>query len=174
MIQNTTLNKIAILGITGSGKSTVSRRIAEKTRLSLFHMDALFWKSGWTEVPETEYIRGQAEILKNNPRWIIEGWINSKLVERIRQADLIVYLDYSGLRAALRYAWRAVKYRKVARPELPPDCVDTFKLRRFLIILFRGERREIEEALTMAHVESKVVRLASPSEMEQYLQTFNA
>ena len=114
----TNLNKIAILGITGSGKSTVSRRIAEKTGLPLFHMDALFWKSGWTEVPEAEYRKAQEEILKNNPRWIIEGWVNPHLMERIVQADLIIYLDYVGWRAAWRYLVRAIKYRKVARREV--------------------------------------------------------
>jgi len=170
----TNLNKIAILGITGSGKSTVSRRIAEKTGLPLFHMDALFWKSGWTEVPEAEYRKAQEEILKNNPRWIIEGWVNPHLMERIVQADLIIYLDYVGWRAAWRYLVRAIKYRKVARPELPPDCFDTFKLHRFLISLFRGERSEIEEALRMVNAEPKVVRLKSPRKMEQYLKTFNA
>lgn len=168
------LNKIAILGITGSGKSTVSRRVAEKTGLPLFHMDALFWKTTWEEeVPEAEYIRGQEGILKNNQRWIIEGWINPKLIERVKQADLIIYLDYAGWRAAWRYSVRAVKHRKVARPELPPDCVDTFKLHRFLIILSRGERSEIEDVLKQASVESKVVRLRSPREMEKYLRTFN-
>src|SRR3989344_2768879 len=96
------------------------------------------------------------------------------LVERILQADLIIYLDYAGWRAAARYLVRAIKYRKVARPELPPDCFDTFKLHRFLISLFRGARSEIEEALTMVNAEPKVVRLKSPKEMEKYLATFAA
>jgi adenylate kinase family enzyme len=163
--------KIAILGVTGSGKSTFSRKLAEKTKLPLFHMDALFWKAGWTETPEIEYLEGQQKILLNNNAWIIEGWINNALSERVRQADLILYLDYPGWIAASRYVLRAIMHRKVARPELPPDCVDRFKLHRFLMILFRGEHSEIEDALKHVKDRSRIIRFTAPSAARAYLET---
>jgi len=164
--------KIAILGITGSGKSTFSRKLAQKARLPLFHMDALFWKSGWTETPEVEYTEGQSSILLNHDSWIIDGWVNEGLAERLRQADLILYLDYPGWLCAWRYIMRWLRHRKVARPELPPDCFDTFKLHRFFIILSRGERPEIEDALRHIKNRSRVVRFTTPSAARDYLRGF--
>lgn len=165
------VNKIAILGITGAGKSTLSRRIAERTGLPLFHMDALFWKKGWTEVPAEEYLKEHAEILQNNSRWIIEGWLNPPMGNRLAQADLIVYLDYPGWLCALHYVERWMKHRKVARPELPEDSLDQFKWRRFFLVLFRWERPEIEASLAYASDPSKIVRFKTPNELEEYLKT---
>jgi adenylate kinase family enzyme len=160
--------RIAILGITGAGKSTLSRRIAQKTGLPLFHMDSLFWRGKWEEVPEAEYLRAHDEILKNNERWIIEGWVSPAMEERLKQADLIIYLDYPGWLCALRYIERAFKHRKIARPELPSESRDHFKWRRFFLLLFRGERPGTEASLV--HVNpAKIVRLKTPEETERYL-----
>jgi len=161
--------KIAILGITGAGKSTLSRRLAAKTGLPLFHMDSLFWKGNWEEVPEEEYLRKHADILATNDSWIIEGWINPKMAERLAQADLVIYLDYPGVRAALRYVDRWLKHRKVARPELPEESRERFKWRRLFLLLSRGERPDIEDSLSFAGDMKKIVRLLSPSETERFL-----
>ncbi len=164
-----TYTKIAILGITGAGKTTFSRMVQEKTGLPLFHMDALFWRGKWQEVSEQEYLQSHEEILKNNERWIIEGWINPNMADRLKQADLIIYLDYPGWRVAFRYITRYFRHRKVARPELPKESVETFKFRRLFISLFRGERPDIERSLTFAGDTSKIVRLKSPREIHAYL-----
>ncbi len=133
-------------------------------------MDALFWRGKWEEVPEDKYLRDHSEILKSNGRWVIDGWINPKMKERLTQADLIIYLDYPGWLCALRYIQRSWMHRKVARPELPEESLDHFKFRRFFLLLFRGERPELEAALASADP-SKVVRFTSPKELEAYLKT---
>jgi adenylate kinase family enzyme len=161
--------KIAILGITGAGKSTLSRRIADITGLPLFHMDTLFWRGKWEEVPEAEYIEAHEKILNENNRWIIEGWISTPMFHRLTKADLIIYLDYSGWLAAWHYFERWLKHRKVARPELPAESKDHFKWRRLFLLLFRLERKDIEATLRTVHQPEKVVRFRSPRELEVYL-----
>lgn len=161
--------KIAILGITGAGKSTLSRRLGEKTGIPLFHMDTLFWKGKWQKVPEEEYLQGHAEILKNNSRWIIDGWIKPRMKDRLSQAHLIIYLDYPGWLVGWRYIQRWLRHRKVARPELPAESRDRFKMRWFVLSFFRNERLELETMLASVD-QSKVVRLKSPEESEEYLE----
>ena len=163
--------KIAILGITGAGKSTLARRIAKRTGLPLFHMDTLFWKGKWEEVPEAEYLANHEKILRENERWIIDGWLNDKMARRLTDADLIIYLDYPGWLVAIHYIERWLAHRKVARPELPEESRDRFKLHRLLLSLFRGERPEIEDAIRKTKSEPKVVRLASMDETEDYLES---
>ena len=164
-------NKIAVVGIPGSGKSTVSRRIAKKTGLPLFHMDTLFWKSGWTLAPEAEYVAKQKEIIRTNERWIIEGYVDRPLSDSVTNADLIVYLDYPGWLCASRYAKRFFQYRNITRPELPEDCYDRFHFNRFWMILWHRERDVLEDALTLVKDQSKIVRLKSPRELEEYLSS---
>lgn len=134
-------------------------------------MDALFWKGKWEEVPETEYLTEHAKILQENSRWIIEGWLNSAMADRLVQAELIIYLDYPGWLCALHYFERWLKHRNIARPELPEDSLDLFKWRRFFLVLFRWERGEIEKSLSYAGDASKIVRLKTPKELEAYLTT---
>ena len=158
--------KIAIVGITGSGKTLLSRRIADRTGLPLFHMDALFWRDGWNVVPEAEYLIGQERLLALDA-WIIEGWVDLALADRVKAADLVIYLDYSSVRCVGRYVRRVWQHRRTARSELPAECLERFKWRQFWVVLTRAERRPLETVLAMAT--SRVIRLKSPRALERYL-----
>jgi adenylate kinase family enzyme len=162
-------NRIAVIGISGSGKSTLSRRLAEKTSLPLFHMDQLFWKSGWEAVPEAEYLERHHELV-NRDRWIIEGYLEESMSERVQKADLVIYLDYSGILCFWRAFIRMIKHHGEQRQELPEGCFDHFSRRFLWIILMRGERKRIEGALKGVD-SSRVVRLKSPRALKGYMKT---
>ena len=110
--------KIAILGISGSGKSVFSRQLGEKLGLPVIHMDQLFWEGNWEAVPESDYLAKHEEVIKGD-QWIIEGYIDAKMSNRAQAADLILYLDYSGLRCAWQVIKRWLKHRKKAAPSFP-------------------------------------------------------
>ncbi len=169
--QSVALNKIAIVGITGAGKSTLSRRISKKTGIPVYHMDTLFWRGEWQEVPEKEYVEAHEKILQENDRWIIEGWVSEAMSDRLRQADVIMYLDYPGWLCAVHYVERWRKHKDIARPELPEESRERFKLRRFFLILFRIERPQIEDVLRHAGDSQKVVRVTSLEQLEDYLDS---
>lgn len=161
--------KIAIIGISASGKSTFSRELQKLTGLPIFHMDKLFWRGRWEEVPEQEYLAEEQKLLQKD-QWIIEGYVDEKMSDRLKQADLVIYLDYSGLRAGLHYIRRLLKHRRVARPELHEEALDRFKLRYFWTILAKKERSGIEVALKDIG-QSKVVRVTSPRPLRKFVNT---
>ncbi len=138
--------KTAIVGISGSGKSTFARELAAQTGLPLHQMDALFWRKNWEPVPEADYVAAQAQILLSD-QWIIEGYIDSALSDRAKAADLVIYLDLPGPLCAWRVLLRWIKHRGVARPELPVEARERLSLQFLWIILTRAERRAIEDAL---------------------------
>lgn len=143
---NNHYKKIAIIGISGSGKSTLARKLATETGLPIFHMDTIFWKGNWEEVPEEEYLGKHREIVSRE-KWIIEGYIDDKMADRLRQADLVIYLDYSGLRSAWQVIKRWLKHRKTSRPELPNEALERFSFKFLWLVFTRGERKNIEQAL---------------------------
>jgi adenylate kinase family enzyme len=114
-------------------------------------------------------VEAHEKILRENERWIIEGWVSEAMAERLRQADLVVYLDYPGWLAATHYVERWIKHREVARPELPKESRDHFKFRRFFLVFFRWERPQIENVLKLVDDPSKVVRITSMEQMEDFL-----
>ncbi len=159
--------KIAIVGISASGKSIFSRRVAQETGLPLFHMDNLFWKNNWEEIPEAEYLI-EHELLIQKDEWIIEGYVDKKMANRLKEADVVLYLDYPSILCAWRILLRFFKHRKESRPELPPEALEKLKLRRIWVVLTRGERHDIEDAIQAGNPRL-VKRFHSPKELEKFI-----
>lgn len=166
----TNANRIAIIGISGSGKSTLSRKLAESTGLPLYHMDLFFWKENWNPVPEEEYLKSHQELVEKD-RWIIEGYIDKQMANRIERADLVIYLDYSGSRSLWNAMKRMLKHHGTNRPELPAGCLDKFNHRFLWTIFTRGERKDMEAAIDGVDL-SKIVRVRSPKELRQFFKKF--
>ena len=161
------MNRIAIIGISASGKSEFARKLADKTGLPLVHMDQLFWKGDWEEVPETEYLKNHREIIQQD-KWIIEGYIEESMADRLKRADQIIYLDCPGWLCAFWSIKRWFNHRREARPELPKQALEKFKHDTFWKILFRKERIRIEQSLILAG-NPNVVRFDSPNELKSFL-----
>ena len=102
--------------------------------------------------------------------WILEGYIAPAAKERLEAADVVLYLDYPGWRAALGGLRRWWQHRKNPRPELADGCEDRWSWERLWIMWTRDERREIEKEIR--GFGEKVVRLRSPREVEDFLRTF--
>lgn len=160
-------NKIAIIGGSASGKTTLSRQIASDTGLPLFHTDQLIWSGKWEAVPEQAYVTKHQEIL-DKESWIIEGHIDSEMVDRLKAADMIIYLDYSRFVCVWRFVKRWFKYRNKNREELPSESLEKFNFVLFLRVLFRRERLHIEKLLKINNIEN-VVRIDSPHSLERCL-----
>jgi adenylate kinase family enzyme len=164
------INRIAIIGISASGKSIFARELAAKTGLPLVHMDQLFWQGNWQEVPETEYLKKHQEIIEQE-QWIIEGYIEESMVERLKRAELILYLDYPGWLCALRLVRRWLKHRRRARPELPKEALEDLKHETLWKVLTQKERIRIEQALRLAG-SAKTIRLKSPKDIREYMKNY--
>ena len=82
------MERVAIVGSGGAGKSTWSRALAEKTGLPLTHLDHQFWRPGWVEVPRDEWRAYQEELVKE-PRWILDGNYGGTMDIRLPAADTV-------------------------------------------------------------------------------------
>jgi len=87
------VKKVAVFGNAGGGKSTLARKLAERTRLPLYTVDMMQWRPGGIEVPREEYLKAHAELLQSDA-WIIDGYGCVKSAwERFACADTLVYVD---------------------------------------------------------------------------------
>ena len=68
-------DRVAVIGISGSGKSRFATELAALTGLPLLHGDQLEWLPNWTLRPERDLSALHASWIAE-PRWIIEGWID--------------------------------------------------------------------------------------------------
>ena len=115
------MQRVLVIGISGAGKSTFARRLAERTGLPLIHLDREFWQPGWKITPEPEW-RIKVAALVARDAWIIDGGYSASLDLRLPRADTVFWFDYPRGRCLRRIAWRiATTYGRV-RPDLGEGC----------------------------------------------------
>ena len=93
-MKNNTMNKVIIIGCPGSGKSTFSKALHEKTGLPLYHLDMLYWNSDRTTVSK-ELFRERLQKVLEESSWIIDGNYGSTIELRLKECDTVFFLDYS-------------------------------------------------------------------------------
>lgn len=164
------IKRISIIGISASGKSTFSRKLAEQTKLPLFHMDNLFWKGNWEAIPEEIYLENHIKLIQQD-LWIIEGYIDEKMSERLKRSDMVIFLDYSGLFCVWRVFLRWLKHRKVSRPELPKEALEKLEGNFIWTIFRRKERKSIENSLQQINSQ-KLHIIKSPKELKILAQKY--
>jgi adenylate kinase family enzyme len=161
--------KIVVVGISASGKSTLSRQLAESVNLPLTHMDTIWWKPGWVEVSDEDATK-QLDALTQTSEWIVEGYIPHGARDFVfGRASSILYLDYSGITAAWRYIKRWLKHRKKPRPELQgsPDSFHWYFLKR---VWTKQEAISLEKDLTKVQDQDKILRFKNPKETASFLR----
>jgi adenylate kinase family enzyme len=96
-----------IYGVTGSGKTTMARKVAELTGLPSHPVDELTWEPGWVAVPPDEQRRRIAAICAGE-QWVLDSAYGTWRDVALSRADLIVALDYQRWRSLGRLARRTV------------------------------------------------------------------
>ncbi|EPD49748.1 hypothetical protein HMPREF1210_03195 [Paenisporosarcina sp. HGH0030] len=161
--------KILIVGSGGAGKSTLSRQLGERLGLPVVHLDAMFWQPGWNPSPRPEFMeRVKKELAK--PEWIIDGNYDSTIELRAQYADLTIYLDFSNVVCLYRAFKRAWIYRGTTRPDMGKDCPEKIDW-EFARWIWRYPKDARPEMLAvLAKVQTDVITLKTPNEVEQWLQ----
>ena len=87
------MQRIIVIGCPGSGKSTFSRALHNKTAIPLYHLDMMYWNTDKTTVERSVFLERLTTILEKD-EWIIDGNYASTMELRISACDTIIFLDY--------------------------------------------------------------------------------
>ena len=105
------MQRIAIIGPGGSGKSRLARELGRGLDLPVVHLDELFWQPGWVEPDRDEWEAVNRELVQGE-RWILDGNYGGTMEIRLAAADTIVFLDQSPLLCI----WRVLSRRRRDKP----------------------------------------------------------
>ena len=157
--------RIIIIGCPGSGKSTFGKKLHMKTKIDLFHLDALYWKKDCTHITREELILKQKEILNKNS-FIIDGNYKSTLELRIKEADAVFLFDLPT-----EDCIKGVKNRNSNTPDMPCRPPSNDELIDFIINFNTSVMPDIKRLLKK--YASNVITFHSHKEADEYINKIN-
>ena len=86
------MKKAIVIGCSGSGKSTFSRRLRDATGLPLYYLDMIWHLPDRTNVTREKFDARIADILARD-EWIIDGNYNRTLEVRLQACDTVFLFD---------------------------------------------------------------------------------
>ena len=166
--------RIAVVGTTCAGKTTVAKRLAELHGVPHVELDALHWGPGWSE-PTADEFRARVGEALSVESWVADGAYHGKLGGLVlEKADLVVWLDPPLPTVLRRLGSRTVR-RVRSGEELWGGNRETWRgaflsrdsLFVWALTTHRPRRARYEERLA----KYDLVRLRSDRETQEWLAT---
>jgi adenylate kinase family enzyme len=171
------MQRIVILGCTGSGKTTFGRKLAARLGYPATDLDDLNWLPGWTMRPTEEFF-ALAKDAASHPQWVIIGNY-SRVREAIwPRADMFIWLDYPFPRVFWQLLRRSV-LRAVDKNPICNGNIESWKqffskesIMLWFFKTFRKRRREYGAIFAAGGNSPNIayIRLRSPKAAEEWLQ----
>lgn len=167
--------RVAVVGTSGSGKTTFAGALAARLGHRHVELDALHWDANWT-MAELDVFRARVDAVTSRDAWVVDGSY-SKVRDLIwPRADTLVWLDYPLLLTLARLFRRtATRVWTGARlwndnHERLRDHLGRDSLFLWAIQQHRRNRSRYPEALAdPAHSHLRLVRFHSPAEAAGWL-----
>lgn len=100
--------RVALAGVTGSGKTTLATRLSSVAGIPHSELDALYWGTDWTTRPE---FMDDVRELVAHARWITEWQYRAARTTVIERATLLIWLDVPFRTTLARVVRRTVRRR---------------------------------------------------------------
>jgi len=85
--------RINVTGVTGSGKTTLARQLAQQLHYPHVELDALHWGPNWTPVSDELFRQLTADALSGDA-WTVDGNYTKVRDIVVARIDTLVFLDY--------------------------------------------------------------------------------
>jgi len=170
------VERIAVVGTSGSGKTTMARALAERLGVPHIELDALHWGPNWSPAdPET--FRARVRAATAAERWVCDGNYAAVRPIVLDRADTVVWLDLPLMACLVRVAARTMRRsrsgedlwgsgnRESWRKQVARDS-----LMWWVLTTHRRRRREYEARFAeLAYGHLNVIRLRSAGAGDAWL-----
>jgi adenylate kinase family enzyme len=165
-----TVNRVAVVGSGGAGKTTFARELSRLTGLPVVHLDHLYWSPGWVETPRDEWRVVLRERLSAD-KWIADGNYAGTFDVRFPRADTIIVLAPSRWACVSRVLRRTLANRgRSVQAEGCPERIDV----KFLKWVWRyqsNSRPLLDVAIREHGGNATVIELNTLREVKQFFQS---
>ena len=167
-------NRIYIIGNSGSGKSSLAKKLSQALKIKSYDLDDFYWLKKFTKKRDKQEVDKLVKRITREKKWVIEGVYSSCITCSLDKADLIVWLDYPfGV-----IAWQLIK-RQIRRGEKLSDMLD------FLHYIWdyyrkpthkhynRNESNYYKHKNIVDNYPAKIVHIRNRKQLEEFIRNIN-
>ncbi|MEO8693492.1 MAG: DNA topology modulation protein FlaR [Acidimicrobiales bacterium] len=165
------MQRVAVVGPGGAGKTTFARELADRTGLPVIHLDEHFWKPGWEPTARGEWRSIQEDLLAADS-WIADGNYGGTFDIRLARADTVIVFAISRARCVLRAARRSLRNR--GRAVQAPGCPERLD-REFLRWIWRypkDSKPRLDTALDEHAQHAEVITFHTSRDVRKFLRRY--
>ena len=142
------MKKIMIVGSAGSGKSTLAKELRDILDFEVVHLDAKFHKANWNPITKKEQIPIHNKIMEKNT-WIIDGNWTATINKRIKESDIVIYLNFNLFVCLYRITKRFKMNKGTVRDDSAEGCFEKldFEFINYVIKYHLFKKRKVKKFL---------------------------
>ncbi len=171
------MQRIAVVGTTGQGKSTLARQLAAKFGMEYVELDAINWQPNWTPISPDEF-QERVKDAVGREHWVIEGGYSPVRPLIWTRADTVIWLDYPLPFVFWRLLRRTIG-RMISREVLwngnRESFANLFTADSIIVWLFRSywrRKKQFPELFTRPEYQHiRVIRFQSAKDTEKWLDS---
>jgi adenylate kinase family enzyme len=164
------MQRIAVIGCGGSGKSHFARRLGARLGLPVVHLDQYYWQPGWVATDLDTFRRRVAELAAAD-RWIMDGNFSHAYPERLPRADTIIWFDMPRWRCILGVVRRILLGFGRTRSDMTEGCPERISIDLLLWVWVfpKRHRPRVEKGIAEYGGRARLVHFQSRRDAKRFL-----
>lgn len=163
------MKRILVIGNCGVGKTTLSKKLAQKLMLPLIHLDYFYWKPNWTK-PGKEEWRTKVRKLVKNEKWVMDGNYRSTFDIRVPASDTIIFLDFPKQLSLFRVFFRYLKNIGRVRHDIGGSNYDKIDF-GFIKWIWSYSKAEMLERIRAHKTTQSFIHIKNAQDIENFLKS---
>lgn len=163
--------RICIIGLSSSGKSTLANNLAKKKGLDVLHLDQIAHipNTDWKRCPIEETIAKHDKFIARE-NWVIDGCYRKFIPQRLARADTLIFMDFNRFSCLWNFIKRCF-YSEDKRYGNLVGSTNKIKLSMIKYILITGPKKlSSYKELIKKHPHLNVIYLHSFKEVDDLLK----
>ena len=167
------MQRVLVMGSSGSGKSTFARRLSELTGIPFVSLDALYWRPGWVASDNAGFEERVTEVARQ-PRWVMDGNYTRYGAGELRRrtSDTVIWFDLPRRSCMLGITKRIAGSYGQVRPEMADGCQERmdFEFFRYVWTYRQKQRPKLLDYFQGLRADQSLVCFTDRMQASDYLK----